>query len=267
MSGEGLGIVVALAVVTFALGLLLGFVGAGGAGLAVALLTGVFRLPVHQAIGTALAAMCFVTVAGAVSHYREGNVAPRVGLVVGLAGAVGAVAGADGSQQVPEAALQTLAGLALWGMALLVWLRLHFGEREAAGGVAAPERVWTGESVRPAREWAASVGLGVGGGAAAAFFGIGMAPFLQLGFLTLLRLPLRQTIGTTMLTLVFISGAGAVALARHGAVSAPHLVGTTLGLASGAFVGARYTRRARRDLLRGAVVAVPFLAGAVLLLA
>jgi len=90
-----LGVVAALAAVTLVLGLLLGFVRAGGAGLVVAPLTGVFRLPIDRAIGTALAAMCFVTVAGAVSHYREGNVAPRIGVVVGAAGALGAVAGAD----------------------------------------------------------------------------------------------------------------------------------------------------------------------------
>ncbi len=261
MSRDDLEIVAALAAVTFVLGVLLGFVGAGGAGLAVALLTGAFRLPVHEAIGTALAAMCFVTVSGAVSHFREGNVAPRVGLAVGLAGAVGAVVGADASQAVPEAILQTLAGLALWGLAALVWLRTRLG----IGTVGVGERVWAGEVARPAREWAASLGLGASGGAAAAFLGVGMAPFLQLGFLTVLRLPLRQTVGTTMLALVFISAAGSLALARHGDVSLPHLIGTTLGLASGAYVGARFTRRVRREVLRVAVVAIPFLAGAVLL--
>ena len=262
MSEAEVSLVATLAAVTFVLGLLLGFVGAGGAGLAVALLTSVFRLPVHQAIGTALAAMCFVTVSGAVSHYREGNVAPRVGLVVGAAGALGAVVGADTSQRIPAATLQVLAGLALWGLAALVWLRTRLGVGVVSGRT---EREWAGEAARPGREWAASVGLGVSGGAAAAFLGVGMAPFLQLGFLTLLRLPLRQTVGTTMLTLVFISAAGSVALARHGDVSLPHLIGAVLGLASGAYVGARFTRRVRREVLRVAVVVIPFLAGAMLL--
>jgi uncharacterized membrane protein YfcA len=157
-----------------------------------------------------------------------------------------------------------LAGLALWGLAGLVWLRTRLGVGAVAGR---DEFEWVGEPARPAREWAASVGLGVSGGAAAAFLGVGMAPFLQLGFLTLLRLPLRQTVGTTMLTLVFISAAGSLALARHGDVSLPHLVGTVFGLASGAYVGARFTRRVRREVLRVAVVAIPFLAGAMLLFA
>ncbi len=263
MSGDDLEIIVALAAVTFVLGILLGFIGAGGAGLAVALLTSVFHLPAHQAIGTALASMCVVTIAGAISHFRQGNVAVRAGLVVGLAGAVGAVIGADRSQAVPEATLQRLAGLALLVLAVIVWARIQMGIGTRAAHL---EPAWTGEPARSGREWAAATSLGLSGGASAAFLGVGMAPFLQLGFLTLMRLPLRQTIGTTMLTLVFISATGSLALARHGDVSLPHLIGSTLGLASGAYVGARYTRRARQDILRLAVVAIPIIAGLVLLL-
>jgi uncharacterized protein len=45
----------------------------------------------------------------------------------------------------------------------------------------------------------------------------------------------------------------------------PHLAGLTIGLASGAYIGARFTRRAPRRLLRSAVVTVPFVAGSMLL--
>lgn len=259
LAAQDLRLIAELAAVTFIIGLIVGFIGAGGAGIAVAILTTLFELPVHTAIGTAIAAMLFVTFSGALSHYREGNVAYRLGLVVGLAGAAGAVLGADTSQLVPERILGIGAGLALWCLALLVWARTRLT------GIARVEQVWAGETSRSPREWVSGVGLGAVGGAAAAFFGVGMAPFLQLGFLVLHRLPLRQTIGTTMLALVFISAAGSIAMARHGDVSLPHLIGLTLGLASGAFIGARFTRRMPRQVLRVAVVAVPVVAGAMLL--
>lgn len=260
MTAADLPLVAALATVTFLLGIVIGFIGAGGAGLVVALLTSAFGLPVHTAIGTALATMCLVTIAGGVSHLREGNVAPRVGLVVGLSGAAGAVAGAHYSQLVPEQPLQIMAGLGLWGLASLMWLRT----RLPTGLPGAPD-IWDGETPRPGRDWAVSIGLGVSGGAAAAFLGVGMAPFLQLGFLAALKLPLRQAVGTTMVTLVFISAAGSIALARAGDVSSPHFVGATIGLAAGAYIGARFTRRAPRTVLRYAVILVPFVAGAILL--
>lgn len=260
IGGESLQVILALALTTFALGLLLGFIGAGGAGLAVALLTSVFGLPVHRAIGTALAAMCFVTVAGSISHYREGNIAVPIGLAAGLAGMVGAAIGANTAQGIPEHDLQVAAGVALWVLAGLVWLRMRLMEQRLGGGLA-PDR----SSDPPMRQMAASAGLGLSGGMAAAFLGVGMAPFLQLGLLTMLKLPLRQTVGTTMLTLVFISFSGAVILARHGDVSSPHLIGTVVGLSSGSFAGARYTRRVHREVLRFAVVVVPMIAGAMLL--
>jgi uncharacterized membrane protein YfcA len=250
-----------LAAVTLLIGLLVGFIGAGGAGIAVAILTTIFELPVHTAIGTAVAAMLFVTISGAISHIREGNVALRLGLVVGLAGAVGAMIGAAMSQSVPDHTLGFAAGLALWGLALLVWLRT----RLTSAVPLARDQDWTGEPVRSPREWAAGVGLGATGGAAAAFLGVGMAPFLQLGFLAVHRLSLRQTVGTTMMALVFISAAGGLAMARHGDVSPPHLIGLTIGLGTGAYVGAHFTRRAPRPLLRAAVVVIPFVAGAMLL--
>jgi uncharacterized membrane protein YfcA len=68
-----------------------------------------------------------------------------------------------------------------------------------------------------------------------------------------------------MLVLVFISASGGIAMARHGDVSTPHLIGLTIGLASGAYFGAQFTRRAPRGLLRATVVIIPFVAGAMLL--
>ncbi|MFT4040493.1 MAG: sulfite exporter TauE/SafE family protein [Thermomicrobiales bacterium] len=248
-----------LAAVTFLVGLLIGFIGAGGAGVAVAIMTTLFGLPAHTAVGTAIAAMLFVTASGALSHFREGNVAWRLGLVVGLAGAVGAVIGADSSQAIPDDVLRVAAGIALWILALLVWVRT----RVTPAAIADLE--WHGEPRRGPAEWASAVGLGGVGGAGAAFFGVGMAPFLQLGLLAVHHLPLRQTVGTTMLALVFISASGGLAMARHGDVSLPHLVGLTIGLSTGAFIGARFTRRAPRSFLRVAVIMTPIVAGAMLL--
>ncbi len=250
-----------LAAMTFAIGLIVGFIGAGGAGIAVALLTSAFGLPVHTAIGTAIAAMFFVTASGAISHVRQGNVDLHLGLVIGLAGAAGAVVGADSSQAVSDQTLGIAAGLALWGLAGLVWIRTRF----AVGVLGSHGLLHRDALSRSPREWASGVGLGAAGGAAAAFLGVGMAPFLQLGLLMVHHLPLRQTIGTTMMALVFISAAGGLAMARHGDVAGPHLIGLTIGLGTGAYIGARYTRRAPRRLLRVMVVLVPVTAGAMLL--
>ncbi len=250
-------LIAVLIATTLAVGVILGFIGAGGAGVLVALLTTAFNLNIHTAIGTALAAMCFLTISGAVSHFREGNVAPRVAVLVGVSGMVGAAVSAQFSTGIPEHTLQIIAGLALWLLAFLVWLRSRL---VAVDGSADPKLAG-----RQPREAATSMGIGVTGGVASAFFGVGMTPYIQLGLLTTLKLPLRITVGTTMMALVFISAGGATSLAESGNISVKHLVGSVIGLSIGSFFGARLTRRLSPGILRNTIAIVPLIAGAMLL--
>lgn len=217
-----------------------------------------FGLEIDKAIGTALAAMCAVTIFGAVSHYREGHVAPRIGLIVGLTGIIGAVLGAEFGQYVPNRVLELGAGLTLWMLAALVWFRTRMVARSG-------HTESYGEPLTRRDEIARGVTLGATGGVSAGFFGVGMAPYLQLGFLSALRLSLVQTIGTTMLTLVFISGSAATVLARHGDISGRHLIAAVIGLSSGSYLGAKFTARAPYRVLRATVVIVPIVAGAMVL--
>lgn len=242
----------------FGVGVLIGFIGAGGAGVMVTILTLVFDLPIHTAVGTALAAMLFTTISGSISHYREGNVVIGPGIVIGVGGMTGAVLGADLSQSIPEHILQPAAGAALWFLAFLVWLRMRLRNYIKAH----PE----GEEYRlSAPQLASGAGAGVLGGIASSFFGVGMAPFVQLALMTVMRLPLIQALGTTMLSLAFISLTGSLALASHGDVSLIHTVGVTIGMTAGSYVGAKFTRRAPINVLRFAVVATPFVAGTMLI--
>lgn len=242
----------------FAVGMIIGFIGAGGAGVMVSILTIVFDLPIHTAVGTALGAMVFTTVSGSISHFREGNVVFRPGVILGLGGMLGAIAGANLSQRVPEAALQLAAGYALWFLAFLVWLRMALGTRIATAQEGDAFHINRRQSV-------VGTSVGVAGGMASAFFGVGMAPFVQLALMTVMRLPLIQSVGTTMLALCFISVSGSLALSQHGDLSWTHLIGVTIGMTAGSYVGAKFTRRAPVSLLKFAVVATPFLGGTALI--
>ena len=222
------------------------------------MLTIVFGLPIHQAVGTALASMLVVSISGTISHYREGNINVPAGVMVGVFGMIGAVAGADIGQSIPAHILQPAAGFALWFLAFLVWLRTRLAKSVKSGHDPS-------EPVHTRRQFAGGGALGVVGGMASAFFGVGMAPFIQLGMLTIFRLSLVRTIGSTMLALIFISASGSVALARHGDVSYEHLVGATIGMTAGSYVGAKLTRRAPVQVLRVAIVATPFVAGSLLI--
>lgn len=106
------------------LGGIVGFVGAGGAGVTIALLTAFFGVPVHTALGTSLAGMMFTTLSGSVSHFREGNVLLRLGASIGLFGAVGAFAGASFSSGLDGDTLRPFTGVVLLLSSWLFYLKI-----------------------------------------------------------------------------------------------------------------------------------------------
>lgn len=106
------------------LGILLGFVGAGGAGFVIALLTLIFDIPIHTALGTSLAAMAFTTLSGAYSHYREGNIQLKSGLIVGALACVASFAGAKVAPFIPEESLHYLTAGMLFLSAVFMMIKL-----------------------------------------------------------------------------------------------------------------------------------------------
>ena len=109
----------------FGVGCLLGLTGGGGAGVVIAVLTAVFNVPIHLAMGTSLGAMSFTTLSGAVSHFREGNVNLYTGIALGVFGAVGAFVGAKFASLIPAATLHYLTGGMLILSTILMYLRLY----------------------------------------------------------------------------------------------------------------------------------------------
>lgn len=106
------------------LGCLLGFAGAGGAGLTITLLSVGFGVPIHTALGVALAAMSFTMLSGAVSHFREGDVLLRLGLTTGAAGMLGAFAGARISDALPGDILSKMTAALMLASSVLLYFIL-----------------------------------------------------------------------------------------------------------------------------------------------
>lgn len=240
-------------------GLLLGFIGLGGAGLVTALLVGLFGIPVHLAFGTALGAMFTSSVSGSWSHFREGNVDPAIGWQVGLAGVVGAYAGGGLALATGAAELKVLSGLVLMAASGVLFVRSRVAERVTRRGASeAPSWIaWRGVP--------GSVAIGLVCGAMSGFLSIGVAPWIQVGLLVVKRLSLRRSIGTAMLALGLMSLSGAVRFAQGGQQDGRLLASVVLGLSVGTFVGARYTGRAPLAVVRGTLVTVTILAGLMLI--
>lgn len=243
------------------LGLLLGFVGIGGAGFIAAILIIVFHVPVHLALGTSLGAMFVTALVGGWSHLREGNVDPVLGLQIGLAGMAAAYVGSSLALMTGAVQLKTYSGSILIFNSLV----LYFRTRLVGTRMKAPRRSSFRERWR--EELPGSTGIGLVCGFVTGYFSIGAAPWLQVGLLLFKGTDLRATIGTAMFALGLTSFTGAVRFAQGGMVDPALLASVIAGLSVGSFIGAKFTRRAPRRLVRGALIATPFVAGSLLVMA
>lgn len=237
-------------------GLLLGFIGAGGSGFIIAILTTGFGYPVHIAMGVALAAMLFTSLSGMISQQRQRNTDTTAGLWVGLTGAVGSIFGSRIAFLIAPEQITWFTASMLVLSSLLMWLRLTLVKQAQPLSL---QRGSTGYILR-------AVGLGLAVGLLTGAFGIGCTPFIQLGLILLLGLDLRKAAGTSMLVILPIAAAGWLGYYQGGGFDALLLLKVLAGTMVGSYIGARFTKYAPARLLKTGVIVMPITAACVLVL-
>lgn len=237
-------------------GLLLGFIGAGGSGFIIAILTTGFGYPVHTAMGVALAAMLFTSLSGMISQQRQRNTETAAGLWVGLTGAFGSIFGSKAAFLIAPEQMTWFTASMLVLSSLLMWLRLTLVKQTKPLSV---QRGSTGYILR-------AVGLGLAVGFLTGAFGIGCTPFIQLGLILLLGLDLRKAAGTSMLVILPIAAAGWLGYYQGGGFDALLLLKVLAGTMVGSYIGARFTKYAPARLLKTGVIVMPVVAACVLVL-
>jgi uncharacterized membrane protein YfcA len=233
------------------LGILFGFLGTGGAAVVIVILTKLFHVPIHIALGTSLAGM-----SGAYSHYREGNTHIKIGLIVGLFAAVGSFIGAKVASLIPAQPLYWLTAGMLFLSALIFLLKLFIIKRP-------PSQELT---VSNFNVWIKGILLGIICGILSGTFGIGSAPFIQIGLLVLLNLTVRQSVGTTMLVIIPISLGGGIGYFFEGYVNFSLLAQVLAGTMCGSYIGAKFTNLAPQFVLKVSLILTPLTAGTIMLI-
>jgi hypothetical protein len=235
----------------FFLGILFGFVGSGGVGFIIAVLNRFFDIPIHTALGTSMLAMALTMISGSISHYRENNVHIKYGIVIGLSGAVGAYLGSLGVSYVDEGILRYFTGGLLYLAAITTWYRTRIQDRP-------------GDDFSNSIFWFRSILIGVICGGIAGLFGIGSAPFIQLSLIVLCRLSVVQAAGTSMLVILPVAIFGSLGFYQKGYIDFSLLLEVVIGTFSGSYIGAKFTKRSPRWLLRYAMIFIPISAATLL---
>ena len=248
-------------IITFTMllmGLLLGFIGAGVSGFINALLTVVFGVPNQTALGKSLAAMVFTTMSGAYSHYRQGNIDVKTGITVGAFGAIMAFVGSKIAVWIPVHSLHFLTAGMLFLSAIMLMVRLFIVNKLKDTNKRKTRS--TGSFLMRA----ASVGIVTG--ILSGTFGIGSAPFIQLGLMVVMGLSVQVSVGTTMLVILPIAFAGGSGYYFEGYFNVLLLVQVLAGTMIGSYIGAKFTNNVPLPILKSAMVLTPIMAGAILLI-
>jgi uncharacterized membrane protein YfcA len=223
----------------FLIGVSLGALGGGGSILAVPVLVFVAGQAPSAATSTSLVVVGVASLIGAYGHWRKGRVRVVPGVVFGLVGIAGSLAGSALNRRLDGDVLllgfSFLILVAAWRIVVGCPSCTRSGEEAAVaapvpspgGGVATAARIWT-----PARI-AKVVAAGTGVGFLTGLFGVG-GGFVIVPALTLvLEFPMGAAVGTSLL-IIAINTAVALA-ARAGAGSIDW--GTTLLFTAAATAG------------------------------
>ena len=239
------------------LGALIGFVGAG---VTITLLVVGFGVPIHTALAVALASMVFTMLSGALSHFRQHEVIPKVGAIIGSGGIVGALLGAATSNILPAADLSFMTALMILSSAVILYVKLYHAEWLAAH-FPVRETLLTGRKL-----WIYGILTGLICGFLSGAFGIGAAAYIQLALMVIFGVPLIQAIGTCMMIILPVSAAGGLGYLVSGHLDLSIFLQTLSGLMIGAWFGAKMTHLAPLPLLRVFIVGMPAVGGLVMIL-
>lgn len=197
--------------------------------------------------------ICKASLSGAYSHYREGNIQMKIGLIVGGFAAVGSFFGAKLTSFIPADLLHYLTAGMLFLSAILILIRLFILK----------EKAQVNQSTLST--YTRAVILGIAAGVLSGTFGIGSAPFIQIGLMIMLNLSIRHSVGTTMLVIIPLAVGGGIGYITEGFVDYVLLVKVLVGTMCGAYVGAKFTNLMPKVVLKSAIFLTPAIAGLLLL--
>jgi len=216
-------------------GFLSGLLGLGGGVIMLPLLSFIGGVPLKLATGTDLVHVFIASATGVFSHYRSGNVDLKAGALLGLAGVAGGFAGSFLSVHLSTYNLQIIYLLVVLLAITILLIPLKLENKDHKKGNF---------------NKALGIVIGIGGGSLAGLLGIGGGFIMIPLVIYLLGIPLRVTIGTSLL-IILISSMGTIAAKfKVGHIHLTITLFVVSGSVIGALLGAHVSRKTHIRFLR-----------------
>lgn len=238
--------------------------GLGGGFLVIPVLTILFQMPIHNAIGISLVGVIATSTSAAVVYVREGKVDIRLGMLLELGTTVGAILGAVIAGSVSARVLYLLfSGLLLYN-AYAMYRKAEPAEDQIAAASGAEDLPAGGGPALKAAETPGyevrnkPLGLAFSGvaGILSGLLGIGGGLIKIPVMYTLMGVPLKTAVATSNFMIGVTAAASASIYYVSGNISPVEAVPVALGVFAGANLGLRFNKAFSVRTLKRLFVAV-----------
>lgn len=248
-------------VVLFCSSIVAGFIGSltglGGGFIIVPLLTLVFHVPIHYAIGASLVAV-IATSSGAAANFVKGGYANiKIGMLMEIATVVGSIIGASLVLLVPSGAIAVLLGLLQLFSAAMAYRNKNasvltetndvWAQKLQLNGSFTDKGVTQNYAVKNVLGGFSIMGLA---GIFSGLLGIGSGVLKVLAFDVVMKMPFKVSSSTSNFMIGVTAAAGAIVYFIRGDVLPQLCMPIILGVTVGAFFGARAMPKIDAKLIR-----------------
>lgn len=226
------------------IGLLISFIGGGGGIFYVGMMTGLFAIPMDQAVSISLATIIPTTLAAFISHYKAGNVKLKVGVLLIVSGLVWVIAGSYLVAIIPMKVLKITFGIFLLVMgAGMVISQRKKRTKEILSEKGQVEELDSSET-KPYSKLFVVKGLvfGLLGGLMSGMLGVSGTPPILAGLYSL-GLSSLEVVGTSVMVLFFIAITGVITHSALGTMNWLIVILLASGTITGAILGPIFGKR------------------------
>lgn len=219
--------------------------GLGGGIILIPMLTLIFKMPIHTAIGASIVGVIATSTGSSITYVRQGRTDIRLGMTLELATTIGAISGALLAGFFSQNILYMLFAV------LLIYITFSMARQK--------ETAATLDQSRPANSYInLPSGLGASGlaGVMSGLLGIGGGIIKIPTMYILMRVPLPVAIATSNFMIGVTGTASALIYFSRGDIHPLVAAPAALGIFAGATIGAKISHKVPKDWLRWLFVAV-----------
>ncbi|MGY0373724.1 sulfite exporter TauE/SafE family protein [Clostridium sp. JNZ J1-5] len=220
-------------------------IGASGVMIIVPILTMLFKVSVHAAIGTSLFVDVIASLTVAYSYYKNGNIELKSGIWIALTSIIGAQLGASLASKMGEGNLSSSFGIVLI-IAGFSMIRKSYKEKSNSSDNLS-------KFIHFEKEWQKIVSaliIGLGIGILSGIFGAGGGVMILLALIVLMSFPLHKAIGTSTLIMAITALSSTIGYAARGNIDLSLGSLISVGAILGGILGSRYANKVNEKTLQ-----------------